>query len=243
VVLYGHDYRGQIALPIGLGKNARLESRQLHIDVHYDTDDKFAMRVRGKAIKGMMAGSVGWERRNGKNVLKEFSNVNIPTDFDSLPQIQRAGLRAMALDIEGALGDEDPLKDLVYQVKTMVIGELGRESTAEKEDEGELMEKPKKKEDGEKKEIKARAGAVLSKTNRDDLQEALALIQGVIARSEPQNDSEELPIRSEGGDSKENGENERGEEQDKKGDREGDDLPENMIGALESIRNLFENKE
>ncbi len=59
VVLWAHDYVGR-TLPIGTGE-PRIEGNQLLIDVTYDTEDDFAMQVRAKALKGLVAGSVGWD--------------------------------------------------------------------------------------------------------------------------------------------------------------------------------------
>jgi 2'-5' RNA ligase len=157
-VLFGHDYNGTKALPIGLG-NARVEGRELRIDVTYDVEDPFAMRVRSKAIRGMMAGSVGWDRRNGKNELIEFSNVNVPIDPDALPAIQRAGLRAMRLEIDEALGDgEDDWSALVEQLRDLVMEKIdadvqaflakherGEEPEGEEEPEGDETEDPEPK--------------------------------------------------------------------------------------------------
>lgn len=110
VILYGHDFHGVRALPIGLGQDIRLDNGDLKIDVLYDEDDDFAMRCRSKAIKGMMAGSVSWNRKNGKNELLEFSNVNVGLDPDSLPEIERFAMRSMMDDLLDGMGGEKPEK-------------------------------------------------------------------------------------------------------------------------------------
>jgi len=98
VVLFGHDYMGR-NLPIGLGE-AKIDGKELHIGVRYDPDDEFAMRVRNKALKGMIAGSVGWEdiTRDGdtKHSLMEFSMVPVGADPQALPLRQAAALRSLA---------------------------------------------------------------------------------------------------------------------------------------------------
>jgi hypothetical protein len=108
IVLFGHDYMGR-NLPIGLGE-AKMEGKELHIGVRYDADDPFAMQVRAKALKGMIAGSVGWEdiKRGGevKHSLTEFSMVPMPADPKSLPLRQARALRSLADVLEGI--DDDP---------------------------------------------------------------------------------------------------------------------------------------
>lgn len=101
VILWGHDYTGR-QLPIGTGKPV-VEGNRLLMDVFYDTDDEFAMRVRAKARKGMIAGSVGWEPTKGGNELIEFSMVPIPMDAESLPLRQ---MRALQDTINALTGDE-----------------------------------------------------------------------------------------------------------------------------------------
>ena len=57
--------------------------------VRFDTSDEFAMKVRSKTVKGMMAASVGWDeiKRDEKtmNELLEMSIVPIPLDPEALP--------------------------------------------------------------------------------------------------------------------------------------------------------------
>lgn len=109
VVLWAHDYQGA-NLPIGTGR-AYFEDRTLMIDVAFDPDDEFAQRVRAKTVKGMMAGSVGWNPIRGadgkvRNELLEFSIVPVPMDAAALPVF---GARAMQLMTELAMLDEsDP---------------------------------------------------------------------------------------------------------------------------------------
>ena len=93
IILWGHDFQGR-TLPIGTGKPI-VEGNRLLMDVFYDTDDEFAMRVRAKAKKGMIAGSVSWEPTKQGNELLEFSMVPLPLDPESLPLRQmRAALRS-----------------------------------------------------------------------------------------------------------------------------------------------------
>jgi len=87
VVLYAHDFLGK-NLPIGTGQ-AAVENRTLMIDVTFDSEDEFAMRVRRKTVKGMMGGSVSWNSSKEGNELLEFSVVPIPLDPDALPVRQQ----------------------------------------------------------------------------------------------------------------------------------------------------------
>lgn len=106
IVLFGHDYSGMRALPIGTGR-AEFQGRDLMIDVAFDTEDEFAMRVRGKTVRGMMGGSVSWDTvtRDGKrkNELLEFSVVPIPLDPNALPVRQMRGLYDLAHNFMDAL--------------------------------------------------------------------------------------------------------------------------------------------
>lgn len=109
VVLYGHDFRGTQALPVGLGEDVRVDGG-IKMNVVYDTDDPFAMRIRAKAIKGMIAGSVSWDRNKetGKNELLEFSMVNLGVDPDALPEIERMAMRSMMDDMMDDMGGKRP---------------------------------------------------------------------------------------------------------------------------------------
>jgi len=99
VILFGHDFTGARALPIGLGR-AEFQGRDLMIDVTFDSEDEFAQKVRAKTVKGMMGGSVSWDvvQQNGrkKNELLEFSVVPIPLDPNALPVRQLRAAQDMA---------------------------------------------------------------------------------------------------------------------------------------------------
>jgi hypothetical protein len=212
-ILWVHDYTHP---PLGTG-DAEIDEA-LRINVTFDTDDPFAMLVRGKAIKGMMGGSVGWATtREKKNELIEFSMVPVGIDPDALPDIQRMGLRAMQSEISEILG-EDPntsleayfndirqealdqitaiLEEFVEQdgkerelseEEVEALIEVGEELEEEEEPSatrGEEEEETIETDESDEDEL-ARAGAMLSKKNREDLEAALALIQGVIERATP----------------------------------------------------------
>lgn len=128
VVLYGHDITGRATLPIGRGTNARVEEGKLRMDVLYDEDDEFAMKCRNKAIKGMMAGSVSWDTERAgdknRNILIEFSNVNVGLDPDALPELELARVRSMI--------GEPQYKSLIDQIRQDVIKSM---ETPEEEEE------------------------------------------------------------------------------------------------------------
>ena len=106
VVLWAHDLIGR-NLPIGTG-TPWFDGSRLMVDVAYDTDDDFAMKVRNKARKRMIAGSVEWLRESDKNVLLEFSNVPLGLDPASLPARQVRGWRALLEEIERGVSDPEP---------------------------------------------------------------------------------------------------------------------------------------
>lgn len=103
IVTWAHDYN---LLPIGRGQPF-FEGNTLMMDVYFDTDDEFAMKVRNKALKGLVAGSVSWEtKKDRRNELLEFAVVPIPADPDALVVRERAALRNMAMQILSDLADE-----------------------------------------------------------------------------------------------------------------------------------------
>lgn len=105
VVLWVHDVWGQ-NLPLGRAELS-FENRSMMADVYYDTDDPFALRVRGKARKRLVAMSVQWDEveRNGRivNELMEVSNVPVPLDPDALPVRQQRGLAALRDQLDSVL--------------------------------------------------------------------------------------------------------------------------------------------
>lgn len=186
-----------------LGTGAAVADDKLRINVTFDRDDPFAMLIRGKAIKGMMGGSVGWETtKDKKNVLREFSMVPMGLDPDALPEIKRMGLRAMQSEIMGLL-DEDADKSLTAYLDVLRVEMMGNiqsmleamvEADQEISEVLEVMEEEDiertdvSEEETEETEVELdleRAGAMLSKKNQEDLRQALELIQGVLDRATP----------------------------------------------------------
>lgn len=111
IILFGHDYMGR-NLPIGLGE-PRVVNRELHMGIEFDEGDPFAMQVKSKAEKGMIAGSIGWEdievKGETRHNLMEFSLVPLPADPKSLPIQQARALRSLADALDRLdIGDSQP---------------------------------------------------------------------------------------------------------------------------------------
>lgn len=264
-VMWVHNYWHP---PLGTG-TAEL-GKKLTINVHFDRDDDFAMLIRGKAIKGMMAGSVGWwTTEDKKNELLEFSMTPMGLDPDALPDIKRMSPTALRTITE-ALGEDDAgLKEAIDELRDEIMGDMkqlvadwvahdqeigrgeGEEEDCDPETDPDCEPMEEHSEDGDEdgdrnelpdtedylfydgriyipsiiedgsitwadtdtdtatitdsittsditwydvsnansgdspEEVLQRAGAVLSKKNRDDLAKALELIENVIARATP----------------------------------------------------------
>jgi len=125
-VLWAHDYSGRW-LPIGKG-TARIEDAQLLINVEYDVDDDHAQRIRAKALKGMVQGSVGWDDvqvgNRKKHQLLEFSMVPVGVDPASRPLVQaRAYRQALIDDIAAAILCEEraALSDLKLKLDIVLL--------------------------------------------------------------------------------------------------------------------------
>ena len=258
-IMWVHNYWHP---PLGTGK-ASLDGKKLRMGIRFDEADDFAMLIRGKAIKGMMAGSVGWmTTEDGKNELLEFSMTPMGLDPDALPDIKRmspTALRAVSKMFEG----EEDLEEAIKTLRDEIMGEMkqlledwlaaDQDAARAEEDEDEIEPEedeedpeddirvllpdvsglegdymyyngfvyvPSIVEDGittwsttidgtplpdntssvtwydmsdlsitraneSPEEMLQRAGAVLSKKNRDDLSKALELIQSVIERATP----------------------------------------------------------
>ena len=122
-ILWAHDYGGQ-RLPIGRG-DARIERDRLLVDTWLDPDDDFAMAVRAKALKGMIAGSVGWERVGDKNRLIEFSLCPVGVDAEALPLRQaeayltRSVVRAVRRHVEPITRTRAALADLLRSLERL----------------------------------------------------------------------------------------------------------------------------
>ena len=177
-VLWVHGYTHP---PLGRGE-AKADDK-LRVDVYYDEDDPFSMLIRNKAIKGMIAGSVGWATtRDKKNELIEFSMVPVGIDKESLPDIQRMGLRAMQSEISGILSEEpedslvayiEELRNDVMEQILATLQEVVDEDEEEPEERGEDLdeeivvgEEEEVETETEPEDAIARAGAMLSKKNR-----------------------------------------------------------------------------
>ena len=133
VILWAHDYMGT-NLPIGTGR-AHVEGAELRVDVTYDDDDEFAQRVRAKAVKGMIAGSVGWEvvkqgdKGGLRNQLLEFSMVPIPVDPDALPARQMRAWREIIRNYEQESDSVEPWAGAAAEMARLFTTACGDEQT------------------------------------------------------------------------------------------------------------------
>ncbi len=213
VVLYAHDYQGS-NLPIGTGRPF-FENRALMIDVTFDADDPFALRVEDKARKGMIAGSVGWDTvvrdKVPKNELLEFSMVPVPMDPAALPvrmrvyddttnAVWRGVAVAMADLFRPECGYTDGERRAIYNKLDQLYRLLSREAPefrplrdvaafGEAEYRGLFLE-------GEPElvpQLFMRVGAMLSARNLADLESARDLIDGVISRAKKEDAQETKP--------------------------------------------------
>lgn len=182
VVLWVHDFGGQ-HLPIGRSV-VMVEGGKLIAEVNFDQEDEFARQVESKYRRGYLnAVSVSWENTelDGRvmHELLDISAVPVPGDPNALIQRQAAGLRSLQRDIDQVLGatspeDEPPIyeDDSLLSLSRMVADEVALR-------------------------MGSRAGAVLSQRNKDDLEQAMALIRGVIDRGvkpdQPLPDEEPMP--------------------------------------------------
>lgn len=208
VVLWGHDYMGQ-RLPIGKAA-PYVKDDKLMADIEFDQNDEFARKVEGKYRDGYLhTVSVGWNmiERDGRQMyeLLDISAVPVPGDPDALIQRQTSGLRSLVKSISRALDFAEEAtpppatepapstpgtRDLPIDYEALSFALLERLAQTAPELElkpgdvligGEggvrlwLSQDPQE----------ARAGAVLSARNRDDLERAIGLIESVLERANP----------------------------------------------------------
>jgi len=173
VVLWAHDYVGQ-HLPIGRA-DARVEEGQLVADIVFDREDGFAAQVESKYRRGFLnAVSVGW---------------------DTLKNDGAKVTRAELLDISAVPVPGDP--DALIQRQARALQALAAA-------EASVMQSGLGQEQAEQEVTMAdgnRVGAVLSKRNSDDLEQAIELIRGVIARAKHEDaeakDAKETDVETE----------------------------------------------
>ena len=122
VFLWAHDYQGR-TLPIGKVQDLDKQGNQLRANAVFDTEDEFAMEVRGKYERGFLnTVSIGWEtlNRSGNEItdsdLLDVSAVPVPGDPSALVDSQRAQLRSIA---ESLLDDETPSLDEIVEAVTV----------------------------------------------------------------------------------------------------------------------------
>jgi len=105
VVMYGHDYYGRDALPIGRAENIEVDGPNLLADTIFDPDDEFAQRVEAKYRGGFLnAVSVGFDIRSldpdtgvvDEWEMIEYSAVPVPLDPDAVVESGRQRAIAFA---------------------------------------------------------------------------------------------------------------------------------------------------
>ncbi|MFF9146330.1 hypothetical protein ACF1BN_15865 [Streptomyces sp. NPDC014861] len=156
VVGYGHSYWGRDGLPIGRSDKTWIDGDQLRMDLTFDQDDDFAVKVERKYRGGYLnAFSIGFDVWNiGDDgvpegwELFEVSAVPLPMDPNAIVESGRSALDlARGLDVRGT-------PDEVAQAVLSQLAELGAAG--------------------------ARAGAVLSKKNKGLVQAARDALQELL---------------------------------------------------------------
>lgn len=184
VVLWAHDYMNR--LPLGTGAPAWDGSRLL-MDVNFDKGDTFAQEVKRKARLGMVAGSVGWnDLAEGKRELMEFSIVPVPADPEALPVRARQAWLAYERATNGVgVG-------AVSQLGVSLPGSAADSATATKwvTYSVPITGQEVNVSDARYSVSDKRYGVVMSKRNLDDLEQAITLIQGVIARAKKEEEQQ-----------------------------------------------------
>lgn len=127
VIGYGHNYWGRDSLPIGQAVDIDVDAPALRLQVQFDQDDEFAVRVeqkvRGRYLRAMSVGFDAWDiDENGVPAaweLFESSIVPIPMDPEALAEVGRAAYRdldAAMTQIAEALGGEAPERGLPPEI-------------------------------------------------------------------------------------------------------------------------------
>lgn len=219
VFLWAHDYYGR-TLPLG-HVEVRVEGDRLMADVKFDQGDEFARQIERKYRDGFLhTVSVGWNfvEVDKKRVmdLLDVSAVPVPGDPDALVVRQFESERelesaedawetvsaAMAALYAPTCEEADDAREADYKRLLPKYRRLGkvapeylpidevRKLTPELVRglflEGEEVLLPES-------EPEARAGAVLSSRNKEDLTRAIELIQSVLERATPEAESAEAP--------------------------------------------------
>ncbi|WP_154697077.1 HK97 family phage prohead protease [Lentzea guizhouensis] len=105
VVMYGHDYWGRQALPIGRAPTTRVDGTQLLTDLEFDLDDPFAADVDRKIRRGYLnavsigfsAYDIGTDGVPARWELFEISVVPLPMDPGATAADGRDGRSALTL--------------------------------------------------------------------------------------------------------------------------------------------------
>ncbi|MEU2799047.1 hypothetical protein [Streptomyces sp. NPDC007117] len=167
VVGYGHSYWGRDGLPIGRSDKTWIDDDRLRMDVVFDQDDEFAVKVERKYRSKMMnAFSIGFDVWNIDDSgtpegweLFEVSAVPLPMDPNAIVESGRSALDLVrGLDVRGA-------PDEFAQAVMAKLAELDA--------------------------VGARAGAVLSKKNKTLVQNAATALQELLDAAGGSDDEDE----------------------------------------------------
>ncbi|MEV6471596.1 hypothetical protein [Streptomyces sp. NPDC051657] len=167
VVGYGHSYWGRDGLPIGRSDKTWIDGERLLMDVVFDQDDEFAVKVERKYRSKMMnAFSIGFDVWNIDDSgtpegweLFEVSAVPLPMDPNAIVESGRSALDLVrGLDVRGT-------PDEFAQAVMSKLAELDT--------------------------VGARAGAVLSKKNKTLVQNAATALQELLDAAGGTDDEDE----------------------------------------------------
>lgn len=167
VVGYGHSYWGRDGLPIGRSDKTWIDGERLLMDITFDQDDEFAVKVERKYRARMMnAFSIGFDVWNIDDSgtpegweLFEVSAVPLPMDPNAVVESGRSALDLVrGLDVRGT-------PDEFAQAVMSKLAELDT--------------------------VGARAGAVLSKKNKTLVQNAATALQELLDAAGGTDDEDE----------------------------------------------------
>ena len=137
VVMYGHEYWGRQALPIGRADDVRIDGDALRADLLFDLEDEFARsvdrKIRGRFLNAVSIGfgayGIDWDTGVPERwELFEISVVPLPMDPDAVADPDRALSLARALAAGARTEPVDP--DSVRQAITTLEGLLPKQPAA-----------------------------------------------------------------------------------------------------------------
>lgn len=218
VFLWVHDYWGT-KLPLGRAE-AQVEERQLLADVTFDQEDEFARQVESKYARGFLhTVSVGWDETKEGYDLLDISAVPVPGDPDALIERQYRALQSILEPPANAGALETLPREPIWRGVAAAMADLYR-ADGELADEQRLklyndLARVYRRLDREPPEYHTlaelqalgpdeirglflhdeftRVGQVLSSRNRDDLEQAVKLVQAVLDRAAKEQSAHDTP--------------------------------------------------